>query len=78
MSEGRGTDAPFLLIGAPWLKPELLVPVVKVPGFTVEPTTFTPAAVAGRPGAQARGQGLAGAAHQGDATRRGRSPTSSG
>jgi uncharacterized protein YbbC (DUF1343 family) len=44
VSEGRGTDAPFLLIGAPWLKPELLVPVVKVPGFTVEPTTFTPAA----------------------------------
>jgi uncharacterized protein YbbC (DUF1343 family) len=43
-SEGRGTDAPFLLVGAPWLKPELLVPVVKVPGFTVEPTTFTPAA----------------------------------
>jgi uncharacterized protein YbbC (DUF1343 family) len=42
VSEGRGTDAPFLLIGAPWLKPELLVPVVKVPGFTVEPTTFTP------------------------------------
>ena len=43
VSEGRGTDAPFLLIGAPWLKPELLAPVVKVPGFTVEPTTFTPA-----------------------------------
>jgi uncharacterized protein YbbC (DUF1343 family) len=43
VSEGRGTDAPFLLIGAPWLKPELLMPLVKVPGFTVEPTTFTPA-----------------------------------
>jgi uncharacterized protein YbbC (DUF1343 family) len=44
VSEGRGTDAPFLLVGAPFVKPELLVPVVKVPGFTVEPTTFTPAA----------------------------------
>jgi uncharacterized protein YbbC (DUF1343 family) len=44
VSEGRGTDAPFLLIGAPWLKPELLVPQVKGPGFTVEPTTFTPTA----------------------------------
>ena len=44
VSEGRGTDAPFLLIGAPWLKPELIVPAVKVPGFTLEPTTFTPAA----------------------------------
>ena len=43
VSEGRGTDAPFLLVGAPWLKPELLLPVVKVSGFTVEPTTFTPA-----------------------------------
>ena len=42
VSEGRGTDAPFLLVGAPWLKPELLVPLVKVPGFTAEPTTFTP------------------------------------
>ena len=49
VSEGRGTDAPFLLIGAPWLKPALLVPVVKVAGFTVEPTTFTPAASAAAP-----------------------------
>ncbi len=44
VSEGRGTDAPFLLIGAPFVKPELLVPAVKVPGFTLDPTTFTPAA----------------------------------
>lgn len=43
VSEGRGTDAPFLLVGAPWVKPEALVPLLKVPGFTVEPTTFTPA-----------------------------------
>ena len=49
VSEGRGTDAPFLLIGAPWLKPELLLPAVKVPGFTVEPATFTPAASAAAP-----------------------------
>jgi uncharacterized protein YbbC (DUF1343 family) len=49
VSEGRGTDAPFLLVGAPWLKPELLVPVVKVPGFTAEPTTFTPAPSAAAP-----------------------------
>jgi uncharacterized protein YbbC (DUF1343 family) len=49
VSEGRGSDAPFLLIGAPWLKPELLVPAVKVPGFTVEPTTFTPTASAAAP-----------------------------
>jgi uncharacterized protein YbbC (DUF1343 family) len=49
VSEGRGTDAPFLLVGAPFLKPEALVSVVKVPGFTVEPTTFTPAASAAAP-----------------------------
>lgn len=42
ISEGRGTEAPFLLVGAPWLKPELVVAAVKVPGFTLEPTTFTP------------------------------------
>lgn len=44
VSEGRGTEAPFLLIGAPFVKPELLVAAVKVPGFTLEPTTFTAAA----------------------------------
>jgi uncharacterized protein YbbC (DUF1343 family) len=44
VSEGRGTEAPFLLIGAPFVKPELVVAAVKVPGFTLEPTTFTTAA----------------------------------
>jgi uncharacterized protein YbbC (DUF1343 family) len=44
VSEGRGTDAPFLLVGAPFVKPEMLVPLLKVPGFSAEPTTFTPAA----------------------------------
>ena len=44
VSEGRGTDAPFLLVGAPFVKPETLVPLLKVPGFSAEPTTFTPAA----------------------------------
>ena len=41
-SEGRGTDAPFLKIGAPWLKSAELASAVKVPGFSCEPTTFTP------------------------------------
>jgi uncharacterized protein YbbC (DUF1343 family) len=44
VSEGRGTESPFLLIGAPFVKPETIVPLVKVPGYTLEPTTFTPAA----------------------------------
>ena len=31
-SEGRGTDAPFLLVGAPWLKPEAVIPTLPVAG----------------------------------------------
>jgi len=43
VSEGRGTDAPFLLLGAPWVKaPELAA--ATAPGFTLEATTFTPQA----------------------------------
>jgi uncharacterized protein YbbC (DUF1343 family) len=41
-TEGRGTDAPFLKIGAPWLKSAELAKAVRVPGFALEPTTFTP------------------------------------
>jgi len=41
-TEGRGTDAPFLKIGAPWLKSAELARAVKVPGFACDPTTFTP------------------------------------
>lgn len=45
-TEGRGTDAPFLKIGAPWLRPAELAKAVRVPGFALEPTTFTPRASA--------------------------------
>jgi uncharacterized protein YbbC (DUF1343 family) len=48
-TEGRGTDAPFLKIGAPWLKPEELAKAVRVPGFTCVPTTFTPRSSAPTP-----------------------------
>ncbi|MBK5255658.1 MAG: DUF1343 domain-containing protein [Vicinamibacteria bacterium] len=41
-TEGRGTDAPFLKVGAPWLKSAEMARAVRVPGFTCEPTTFTP------------------------------------
>jgi uncharacterized protein YbbC (DUF1343 family) len=44
VSEGRGTDTPFLLFGAPWLKPEVLIPLVSSPGITLEAATFTPKA----------------------------------
>jgi uncharacterized protein YbbC (DUF1343 family) len=41
-SEGRGTDAPFLLVGAPYVKPEELVRDAATPGFVLEPAAFTP------------------------------------
>lgn len=44
VTEGRGTNAPFLLIGAPWLDAEGLVKDVRVPGFSFEPLRFTPTA----------------------------------
>lgn len=42
-SEGRGTDAPFLLLGAPWLKQETLAGV-SARGLVLEPARFTPVA----------------------------------
>ena len=35
-SEGRGTDAPFLLIGAPWLKAEAVIPSLPASGLTLD------------------------------------------
>jgi uncharacterized protein YbbC (DUF1343 family) len=43
-TEGRGTDAPFLVVGAPWVKPEALAREAETPGFALEPTEFTPKA----------------------------------
>jgi uncharacterized protein YbbC (DUF1343 family) len=40
ISEGRGTESPFLLFGAPWLDPSVVA--VAVPGFRLEPARFTP------------------------------------
>ncbi|HUO86835.1 MAG TPA: DUF1343 domain-containing protein, partial [Thermoanaerobaculia bacterium] len=42
VSEGRGTEAPFLLVGAPWLDPQRHG--VEAPGFELAPATFTPTA----------------------------------
>jgi uncharacterized protein YbbC (DUF1343 family) len=42
VSEGRGTDSPFLLIGAPGIKGAELAAAALTPGFTIEATTFTP------------------------------------
>jgi uncharacterized protein YbbC (DUF1343 family) len=43
-SEGRGTEAPFLLVGAPWVKPEAVVREAQTPGFALEAAEFTPTA----------------------------------
>ena len=43
-TEGRGTAAPFLLIGAPWVRSEAWAAAAKTPGFTLEPASFTPTA----------------------------------
>ncbi|HEY7513982.1 MAG TPA: DUF1343 domain-containing protein, partial [Vicinamibacteria bacterium] len=47
VSEGRGTDAPFLLLGAPWLAPDRAALEVNAPGFLVEAASFTPRALEG-------------------------------
>jgi uncharacterized protein YbbC (DUF1343 family) len=51
VSEGRGSEAPFLLLGAPWLRREALRGSVRVPGFALDAATFTPqrSAAAERP-----------------------------
>ena len=45
VSEGRGTEAPFLYLGAPFLTPEFVnqrLLTIEVPGFALEPATFVP------------------------------------
>jgi uncharacterized protein YbbC (DUF1343 family) len=48
-SEGRGTEAPFLRVGAPWVKAEQLAREAATPGFALEPSSFTPRASAAAP-----------------------------
>jgi len=49
VAEGRGTETPFLTVGAPWLKAAELARAIRVPGFRCEPTTFTPRASSAAP-----------------------------
>ena len=60
VSEGRGTEAPFLLIGAPWLKSEAVIPLLPAKGLTLETATFTPAASDAAPAPKYVGQPCAG------------------
>jgi uncharacterized protein YbbC (DUF1343 family) len=48
-SEGRGTDTPFLLLGAPWAKGADLASAAAAPGFTLEAATFIPKAAEAAP-----------------------------
>ncbi|HEX9185486.1 MAG TPA: DUF1343 domain-containing protein, partial [Vicinamibacteria bacterium] len=54
-SEGRGTDAPFLLVGAPWAKAEALAREAATAGFALEPASFTPEASPAAPEPKHRG-----------------------
>ena len=60
VSEGRGTDAPFLLLGAPWVRAEEWAREVRVPGYAVEPVRFTPRASPAAPQPKHEGVACAG------------------
>lgn len=47
VSEGRGTEAPFLLLGAPWVDPGVVPDSLH--GFELRPETFIPTASAAAP-----------------------------
>jgi len=49
ISEGRGTDQPFALIGSPWLDSrKVLTDAGSVDGFSLRDTTFTPIPIPGK------------------------------
>jgi uncharacterized protein YbbC (DUF1343 family) len=51
LNEGRGTDTPFLVFGAPWLDAGAVadaVPSAARPGVALEPVTFTPRSMPGK------------------------------
>jgi uncharacterized protein YbbC (DUF1343 family) len=55
VNEGRGTEAPFLMFGAPWLRTEALAGL-RTPGLRLEPATFVPAASSLAPEPKHRGE----------------------
>ena len=58
LSEGRGTPAPFLLLGAPWVRADQIR--IKVPGFALDRARFTPKASTAAPGPKHQDQQCAG------------------
>jgi uncharacterized protein YbbC (DUF1343 family) len=55
-TEGRGTEAPFLLLGAPWVVPPRWIAAASAPGFALEPATFIPRASEAAPEPKHRDQ----------------------
>ncbi len=47
-SEGRGTETPFLVFGAPWLDADALLAQIEAEGVAAEPVAFTPRDLPGR------------------------------
>lgn len=62
VSEGRGTEAPFLTIGAPWLRVPHVLAGVAVQGFALGPARFTPKASPAAPSPKHKDQDSAGIA----------------
>jgi uncharacterized protein YbbC (DUF1343 family) len=60
VTEGRGTEAPFLLVGAPWVRADEWARAVRVPGYAVEPARFTPRASPAAPQPKHEGVACAG------------------
>jgi uncharacterized protein YbbC (DUF1343 family) len=60
LSEGRGTEAPFLLVGAPWLRSEAVAREAAGAGFSLEPASFVPFASAAAPTPKYLGQACSG------------------
>lgn len=60
VSEGRGTEAPFLLLGAPWIAPGALSRAVSVPGYELHAARFTPRASEATPLPKYEGEACAG------------------
>jgi uncharacterized protein YbbC (DUF1343 family) len=58
-TEGRGTDAPFLLLGAPWVDADALA-AVRSPGFALATARFTPRASEAAPSPKHRDVACAG------------------
>lgn len=54
VSEGRGTETPFLRIGAPWLQPDKIR--LEVPGYRFKVTSFKPEASSAAPEPKYRDQ----------------------